>query len=304
MRKFFKRATYLLGGVIVLAVLLVGAIYLISAWRYNRTYAIDAKPISVSTSDTSVVTRGQHIAATRGCADCHGTDFGGRTFIDDPMMGRISGANLTFGEGGIGASYTDADWVRALRHGVDPQGKPLAFMPSDEYMHLSDGDLGALITYLKQLPPVDRMVPAPEPGPMARLLTALASGGLPTIAAEKIDHAAAKSPKAAPPAGPTAEYGEYLAPTCTGCHGKNFSGGPIPGGPPNWPEAANLTPHVEDGLGAWSEADFVRALRRKRRPDGSEISEVMPAALGQMTDVELKALWTYLQTLQPQASVH
>ena len=292
----------MLGGATVLVVLLVGAIYLLSAWRYNKTYAIDARTISVASRDTAVVARGQHIAATRGCGDCHGADFGGKTFIDDPVMGRITGANLTSGKGGVGASYTDADWVRALRHGVGPQGKPLAFMPSDEYMHLSDEDLGALVAYLKQLPPVDRVVPAPEPGPMARLLTVLGGGGLPTLAAEKIDHAAARVHKAAPAVGPTAEYGGYLAPTCTGCHGADFAGGPIPGGPPNWPAAANLTPHDEDGLGTWSEADFIRALRTKRRPDGSEISEVMPAALGQMTDTELTALWKYLQTLQPKAS--
>ena len=40
------------------------------------------------------------------------------------------------------------------------------------------------------------------------------------------------------------------------------------------PIVANLTPD-ETGLKAWSEADFIRALREGRRPDGSSISEYM-----------------------------
>jgi cytochrome c553 len=65
---------------------------------------------------------------------------------------------------------------------------------------------------------------------------------------------------------------------------------------------ANLTPHREDGLGAWSKGDFVRALREQRRPDGTRIDPVMPAAMGKMTDTELAALWNYLQTLPAKAS--
>lgn len=301
MRKFLKRAAFLLGGAVVLIILLIAALYLISARHYSETYAVEARAVSIPTGD-SAVAWGRHLAATRGCTDCHGADFGGKTFIDDPMMGQLAGANLTSGEGGIGTRYTEADWVRALRHGVDTQHRPLAFMPSDEYTHLSDEDLGALIAFLRQLPTVDRPVPEPAPGPIARLLTVMGNGGLPTLAAEKIDHEAARSRRAAPPAGPTAAYGEYLAPSCTGCHGKDFAGGSIPGAPPSWPEAANLTPDPEAGLGTWTREDFMRALREQRRPDGSQISAVMPAAMGQMTDTELTALWGYLQTLPPKAN--
>jgi cytochrome c553 len=303
MKNFLKRTGLALGGLLGLAVLTVAAVYLLSAWRYNTGYDVDARAVAVPPpTDSVAVARGRHIATTRGCADCHAQDFGGTTFIDDPMMGRLTGSNLTSGNGGVGSGYTDADWVRALRHGIGPTGKPLAFMPSEEYTHLGDDDLGALIAYLKQLPPVDRKTPEPAPGPMARLLTLMAGGGLPTLAAETIDHEAARSRAAAPPARPTAAYGEYLAPSCTGCHGTDFAGGPIPGAPPAWPKAANLTPHPEDGLGAWSKADFVRALRKQRRPDGTQVDSVMPAAMGKMTDTELAALWNYLQTLPAKAS--
>ena len=46
-------------------------------------------------------------------------------------MGRIYSANLTRGKGGIGSSYTDADYVRAIRHGVGRNGRPLLTMPTD-----------------------------------------------------------------------------------------------------------------------------------------------------------------------------
>ncbi|HEX2101291.1 MAG TPA: cytochrome c, partial [Candidatus Synoicihabitans sp.] len=91
----------------------------------------------------------------------------------------------------------------------------------------------------------------------------------------------------------------YLAAGCTGCHGSQFAGGRIPGAPPDWPLAANLTPHESARLRTWSEADFFAALRTQRRPDGSQIHPVMPAAFGQLTDNEIKALWLYLQSLEP-----
>ncbi len=62
---------------------------------------------------------------------------------------------------------------------------------------------------------------------------------------------------------------------------------------------ANITPH-ESGLKGWTEADFFRALREGKRKDGSGILPQMPwQAYGQMSDVEIKALWAYLQTVPP-----
>ena len=51
---------------------------------------------------------------------------------------------MTRGKGGIAGRFTDQDWVRAIRHGVRPEGR----MPSKEYYALSDADLGALIAQL------------------------------------------------------------------------------------------------------------------------------------------------------------
>jgi cytochrome c553 len=98
-------------------------------------------------------------------------------------------------------------------------------------------------------------------------------------------------------------YGKYLAVTCTGCHGEGLSGGAIPGTPPDWPPAANLTPDEATGLGGWTEADFFRALREGKRPDGTDLQgDFMPWKLtAKMTDDEIRALWMYLQTLPAKA---
>src|SRR5690606_7422379 len=115
------------------------------------------------------------------------------------------------------------------------------------------------------------------------------------LAAEHIDHEAVRPAFVLP--GITADYGRYVAATCIGCHGESLSGGPIAGAPPSWPLAANLTPHPGNGISTWSETDFVAALRTSKRPDGSAFDPVMPAAFGEMTEVEIRALWAYLRTI-------
>ena len=71
----------------------------------------------------------------------------------------------------------------------------------------------------------------------------------------------------------------------------------MPGTPPEFPDAANLTPHA-DGLKDWTQADFVRAIREGKRPDGRVLNTFMPwPVMKQMSDTELAAIWAYLQTL-------
>lgn len=51
-------------------------------------------------------------------------------WLDVGPLGRIDSANLTSGEGGVGQQFSsDEDYVRALRHGIDPDGKPI-YMPA------------------------------------------------------------------------------------------------------------------------------------------------------------------------------
>lgn len=75
------------------------------------------------------------------------------------------------------------------------------------------------------------------------------------------------------------------------------------GGDPSWAPARNLTPHV-DGLAGWTFQDFRRVMLEGRRPDGTSVLEPMTLVLPyaqEMTDVEMEALWTYLQSVRPVA---
>lgn len=285
------------GGIIALVAVVVGSIYAMSGSRFNREYAVETSPLQVTMEGTNgyLAERGEHLHRIRGCADCHGEDGGGAEFIDNPPMGRLWAANLTRGEGGIAATYTAADWDRAVRHGVKPDGKPVMFMPAQEFWSLSDDDLAALMAYYRSIPAVDRTIPTPSPGPLARVL--FLTDQLPLVPAELIDHGATRP--AMPAIAPTAEYGAYLATGCTGCHGAGLSGGKIPGADPNWPPAKNITPDDETGIGSWSQEDFATALRTGVRPNGSQINPVMPIqATRYMTDVELEAIYRYLRTVE------
>lgn len=296
MRTFLKFAGWLIAGLLVLVAGAVAVVYGKSEARLKRAYTVDVPAIQVPT-DAAAIARGRHIAATRGCADCHGPDLGGAKVIDDPAMGRIHGPNLTRGRGGLPASYTSADFVRAIRHGVAADGHGLFLMPSTDYARFTENDMADLIAYVKSVPPVDRESVPLTIGPVAR---ALMVAGKIRLSAEVINHATVRPDVVVP--GVTVEYGRYLAVGCTGCHGPRFAGGKIDVGPPDWPPAANLTPHPSGHLAQWSEADFIRALRTARRPDGSALNPVMPRASGQLDDTELKAIWAFLRTLPPEAT--
>jgi cytochrome c553 len=100
-------------------------------------------------------------------------------------------------------------------------------------------------------------------------------------------------------------YGAYLATSCAGCHGADFSGGHIAGTPPSWPDAANLTPDPS-GLADWSEADFRQALRDGVVPGGRRLqTDYMPVRVTRnFTDEEISALYAYLRSLPAKSRRH
>jgi len=244
------------------------------------------------------VARGDHLVHTRYvCVECHGADFGGGVMIDDPMIGRLLGPNITAGEGGRTASFRPADWDRIVRHGIKPDGHP-AFMPSEDFQSMSDQELSDIVAYIRSRPTVDATVSPPAPGPLGRIL--LATGQIRLSADVIEDHFAAHLVE--PPAAEASEaFGRHLAGVCTGCHNARLSGGPVAGGDPSWPPSSNLTTH-EEGLGGWTFDDFAATLRSGQRPDGTALLDPMATVVqytSRMTDVELGALWTYLRSLPP-----
>lgn len=286
------------GGILLLILVVLGGATGFTMVQANRTYAIDPPPLETESELThgERVAHGERLLKVRGCVDCHAADLGGRVVMEDPMVGRIWATNLTRGQGGNVQGYTEGDWVRAIRHGVGSDGKPLVFMPSHEFYPVGDDDLAAMIAALEAAEPVDREIPTFRSGPVSSLLFTL--GQMPLLPARFIDHTAPRP--ATPEPGETMEYGGYLATGCIGCHGETFAGGRIPGSPPSMPIPTNITPDPETGIGSWSHEDFVRVMREGIRPDGSEVNEFMPVALTrELTDMELDAMWLYLRSLEP-----
>jgi mono/diheme cytochrome c family protein len=245
----------------------------------------------------NAIERGGHLVGARyPCAECHGTNFGGGVMIDAFPIGTLLGPNLTQGRGSRVVDYTPADWDRAVRHGILPDGRP-SIMPSEEFFRMSDQELSDIIAYIQSLPNVDNEVPGPKFGPLGRVL--IATGQI-TASADLIPTHDQPHREVPPVAAVNTEFGEHLAATCVGCHRMTFDGGPIAGGDPAWPPAANLTPHP-DGLAGWSYEDFRRAMLEARRPDGTALAppmDLITPFAARMTDVEMEAIWAYLSSLE------
>ncbi len=296
MRKAFVRTALGLGGLVCVLTLVLCGVYLLSERRLNRRYDVALEAVAVLT-DPASINRGRHLATVIAqCTHCHGEDLGGKLSADNITLGRLYAPNLTSGEGGIGASYSDADFVRAICHGLDRDGQPLLLMPAQYLGGLSDVDLGALIAYVRSVRPVDRETPSKRIGPLTRLV--LIAGEAPDlIPAELIDHRAQRSPAAVPEL--SVEYGKFLVDVggCRVCHGPDLSGGLHPLAVPGEPAPANLTPGGP--LAHWSSVDFTRTLRSGITPDGRRLDpRFMPwPSIGQMTDSEIAAVWLYLASL-------
>ena len=107
-----------------------------------------------------------------------------------------------------------------------------------------------------------------------------------------------------------AKRGEYLsrAAGCLGCHTEAkkdalpYAGGRALKTPFGTFYGPNITPHPSAGLGRWSEADFVRAMRQGVRPDGAHYFPAFPyPSFTRIRDADLRDLWAYLRTLRPDA---
>ena len=296
----------------VLLLLVVGAVLAVLL-RWDRTFEAPLPDIHAST-DPDVVAAGRYLAyGPAHCANCHvppelhpalerGEEpplSGGVEFRPPP--GTFRTPNLTPDRAtGIGA-VSDGQLARVLRYGVRRDGR--AAVPFMNYHQLSDGDLTALISFLRSQPPVSHPVPPHDLNFLGKAVMA--------FVIEPIGPRAEPA-KRSPEPGPTIERGEYLVSTvgeCADCHtlrsmvDGSFTGPRLAGGgamvqkgglvlvPPN------LTPDPKTGrLASWSEDQFVARFRQ-----GKLIPESpMPwAAFTRMTDDDLRAIYRYLRSVAP-----
>lgn len=253
-------------GLVLAIVLAGGGIWMISELRL--TARVDAPNESVDVhTDIASIQYGQHLAgAIALCTQCHAPNMAGKVVVDQ-AWGKVVAPDLT--RGGLGATLSDKDYVRAIRYGVAQSGQQLLIMPTDNYYYISDIDLASIVAYLRSLPAVANALPPSEIHNLGRVL--FVTGQLDLLPGASIDR---NAPRPQPPApGLTPAYGAYLS-ELAGCRGCHKVGVPV---------------------GSLSETDFVQLMRTGRRADGRILDTSMPwPYYAQMTDLELRAIWTFL----------
>lgn len=253
-------------------------------------------------------TRGEYLAKAGGCVGCHtedktgATPFAGGRALETPF-GTFHGPNITpHPQAGIG-SWTEADFARALRQGVRPDGAPYypAF-PYASYTKITDGDLRDLWAYLRTLPPSGRVNQPHDLGLTARWRFAVRGWKSLYFTPGPYAPDALQSP--------AVNRGAYLVQAlghCGECHTpRNFLGGPkldrfLGGGKgPSDKRIPNLTP---TRLKRWSDAELQEFLKTGITPDDKMVGEIMGEVIrnttSQLTPADLAALIAYLRSLPP-----
>ncbi|MGY9049814.1 hypothetical protein P775_02230 [Puniceibacterium antarcticum] len=249
------------------------------------------------------VERGAYLVqGPAGCGSCH-TPFGAEGFdVSKDLSGRLVDANPAFTA--IAAnitpasrilSWSDAELARAIREGIRPDGSLIGPpMPFAMYRGLGDDDLMSIVMYLRTVPPVEN-----DPGASRYHIN------LPPAYGPPVSHVTA------PQAGPTAEYGAYLASAvthCMECHTPMGPRGPMIDtdagrggfefhGPWGTSVASNLTSSA-DGLASYSDEEIKVMVTKGMRPDGSHMLPPMPYGyFARMSSDDLTAVVAYLRTL-------
>jgi mono/diheme cytochrome c family protein len=271
---------------------ILSAIFFLTESDRLRTYPLTDYDVEIPTDSTSI-NHGRRLFAIRGCIDCHGTNLGGKIIESGLITGLIAAPNLTSGRGSAISGYSNADLVRVIREGVKPNGKSVIMMPSHKFQVIHKRDLESLIAYIKSAESIDRKLPETELSFPLRIYYFI-NRELALFPANKV-----KRPAELPQVVPDNRRAraKYVASSCVGCHGYKLKGGQVPGVPPYWPEAPDLT---SSGIaGEWTKQEFIDAMEKGITPDGRHIDEqFMPwPAFGKLTEEEFDLLWEYLKSL-------
>jgi len=204
-------------------------------------------------------------------------------------------------ETGIG-SWTDGEIIRAIREGVDKDGKTLfVLMPYVDFKDMSDNDVKAVVAYLRTIPPVKNKVPEPTVQRIAFPLNIIIPlSTRPNPAVRDVPD---------PPAGDPVARGKYLTTIggCIGCHtpgqppdmSKRMAGGNAFKGPWGTVYAANLTPDPETGVLKKynNHEEIIENFRAgAMKPPMRHLAS---SFYKEMTDEDMRAILSYLRSLPP-----
>lgn len=262
-------------------------------------------PVPPLPASPELARQGQVLAEGLGaCGHCHSMTgepgaplTGGRQMED--QYGEILAPNITLARSGIG-TWSEGDFIRVFRAYVKPNGSIVspAFHSGAQWM--SDADLGALMTYVRSLPPVESEVPARDISWLDRYTVGFfdskpeVKGLIPQL-----------------PQSFRQEYGEYLVnhvARCSSCHSKPegiivssryMAGGEEISFDGETRVAPNITHDPEVGLGEWTEEDYRAFFASGKTRDGRQVDpRFCPVRFyGRAPAQDVEAMISFLRTI-------
>ncbi len=252
--------------------------------------------------------RGEYLVRIANCAGCHTQDregampYAGGRALKTPF-GTFFGPNITQNkETGIGR-WSETDFVRAMRSGVNPDGAAyFPAFPYPSYTKITDSDLKDMWSYLRTLAPDARKNQPHDLGFLFqwRFLVRFWKWLFFTSGPFADD----------PGLSPALNRGAYLVQAlghCGECHTpRNFLGAPkksrfLAGGQaPDGKKVPNLTPAR---LKKWSDQELNDYLATGVMPDGDvadkTMSEVIQNSTSRLVAGDMSAVIGYLRSLPP-----
>jgi len=300
--RWLKWVGTLLSGLLTLIPTLLLILALIGFAKLNKRFDNPIQDVQV-TGTPEQIARGEKLANI--CVSCHtpgnemplsGSNFAVK--FEFPPLGTLYAPNLT--PSGNISDWTDGEIIRAIREGVDEDGRSLLIMPSASFRNMSDEDVQALVAYLRSQPATGEPTPDNHFNVLGAIFMNLADF---RTAQPPAGHVTA--PQVETPA-----YGKYLVDVigCQDCHGSQLEG-KVENGQPGPPPGPNLTQIVPQ----WTEEQFMTFFNTGTLPGGGKVPVLtlksgfseprMPWTVvrAATSDDDLRAMYTYLHNLPPVA---
>jgi mono/diheme cytochrome c family protein len=261
-------------------------------------------------ADEDAVMRGEYLVRAGGCFSCHtasgGQQLAGGRALATPF-GTFYSPNITpDAQTGIGR-WTDAQFLRALREGIRPDGANyFPVFPYPSFTGITDSDALAIKAYLFSLPAV-RQQNRPHDVAFPFSWRFLQTGW-------KLLFFTPGPFQPIPDRSAAYNRGAYLVTTlahCGECHTpRNFLGATRSGqrlaGTPDGPDGQlvpNITPDPGTGIGKWEKADIIDLLRTGTTPEQSKVKgamrEVIQDGLKYLSNDDSEAIADYMLAQPP-----
>lgn len=281
MQAIVRWVGYAVVAAALLALTAVALIWTGSEWHLRSFPRPPAFALAIP-AYAETIAHGQHLVNTRGCSSCHGEKLEGQV-----IFGSAVAPNLA----ALARKESPAAIEAALRHGIGHDGRALYSMPSFSFVRLTDGDVAAIVAFLRTAPVVENKLPPPMLPLEIRMALALGMdkaipGFLDKVA--PLRHATGGDTQIA--------RGEYIAmTTCIECHGFSLRAD-FP-----WPQDEK-PPDLSIVIGAYERADFGTLMKTGKGLNNRELRLMSGTArkrFSQFTEQEVDDLYTYLRSMPP-----